>query len=82
MFYRKIVKKIKEYSANLEYIKYYKSLDVVPKTVLLEASHGNAVYGNIFYIIKELCTKPEYSDFRIYLSVNRTKLKFAEKVLR
>lgn len=82
MFYRKIVKKIKEYSANLEYIKYYKSLDVVPKTVLLEASHGNAVYGNIFYIIKELCTKPEYSDFRIYLSVNRTKLKFAEKVLK
>lgn len=82
MKYKELIKKIKNYFNNTRYIKYYNEKTIIPKTVLLEASHGNSVYGNIYYILKELVENDKYSDFKIYLSASKKKKQYIENAVR
>ncbi len=50
------------------YLKWYKKLKIDEYAILLESQHGTELSGNMFYLIKELATNPEYKDYKIYLS--------------
>lgn len=78
----KIIKSIKKYCikckgiyknlgdqfwrARRRYIKYYESLPLDDFSILLEASHGSNINGNIFYIAKYLASSDRYKMFSIY----------------
>ncbi len=63
------------------YSKYYKKLPIIDKTILLESSHGVNIDGNIFYILKELMENEAYSDYKIYLVVEKDTKSKIEKML-
>lgn len=70
--------KINRYS----YIKYFKKMPIIEKTVLLESSHGVNVDGNIFYILKELSTNRAYKDYKIYLVVDEQSISKIKELLK
>lgn len=60
------------------YSKHIKKKPINNNLILLEAQHGGEISGNIFYILKELTSNPEYSSYKIYLSckaVSKEKIK-------
>ena len=78
--YRKIKRKIKKYN-NIggKYIKYYKTMPINEKLILIDSQHGNDINGNMFYIIKELCTNIEYREYKIWLGVSKKRKKEFER---
>ncbi len=56
--------------AGLRYTKYYKRLPLNDKAVLLESQQGRSFNGNMYYLLRELITNPDYSEFDIYYVVN------------
>ncbi len=54
------------------YVNSLKNKPLDDKKILLEAQHGGEISGNIFYILKELCTNKEYASYKIYLSCKDT----------
>ncbi len=71
-----------KYFARMKYLKYYKTLPIDSKAILLEAQHGREVDGNIYYILKELLTNPDYREYKIYLCANSefSKQRFFTKI--
>lgn len=50
------------------YSRCIKKMPINNKIIMLEAQHGGEISGNIFYILKELTSDPEYASYKIYLS--------------
>lgn len=71
-----------KYFARMKYLKYYKTLPIDSKAILLEAQHGREIDGNIYYILKELLTNPDYKEYKIYLCANSefSKKRFLTKI--
>lgn len=63
--------KIRQYISQSHYLHYLESLAIDESAILLECQHGTAMNGNIFYLLKELCTEEKYSHFKVYISVNK-----------
>lgn len=63
------------------YLDYMEKMPLNEKTVLLEASHGENLSGNIFYLLKELMANPEFNDFEVCLSYAKGKRELFEKIL-
>ena len=60
------------------YLKYIKTLPINENGILLECQHGTGINGNIFYIIKELATNPDYKGYTLYVSCRgKSKKKIA-----
>lgn len=57
------------YLPRLSYPAYYRRLPIDAQAVLLESQHGGGVNGNIYYLLRTLCTDERYKDFKIYLSI-------------
>ena len=68
----KKVKGIKEYIASLSYIKFYEKLQIDPYSILMEASHGKSMQGNIFYLLRELIDNDEYKGYKIFVTIRDT----------
>ena len=67
--------------ARKRYIKYFDTLPIKERAVLVESQHGREMSGNVFYILKYLLSSERYRDFEIYLSAREGKLKqFEEKL--
>ncbi len=65
----------------LKYTKWLKHLPIDEKAIFLESHHGNEIYGNVFYLVKELVTREEYKSFKIYLSCREEKIKKFQEIL-
>ena len=63
------------YINRTRYYKYYYNEKIIKKSILLEASHGNDIQGNIFYILNELIHNVLYKDYRLYLAVEKKAFK-------
>lgn len=56
------------FRAKFKYTRYYEKLSIQDNLILLEATNGNGINGNIFYIAKEL-NKPEYKNYNVFITV-------------
>lgn len=73
--YREIKSKIKKgLFRKKKYITYRDTLPIDEKAILLESQHGGTVGGNIFALLKELCSNPAYAEYTIYLSCFESRL--------
>lgn len=48
----------------------YETTTVEKKSVLIQSYNGASISGNPYYILKELCTNEEYSDYKKYVITN------------
>ena len=79
----KIFKKFRRYNPiGYTYIKYYHNLPLKDNLVLIDSQHGNDINGNMFYLIKEMNDNIEYSDFDIYLGVDKNRIEEFNRKLR
>lgn len=63
------------------YPKYYDTLPIVPKTILLESQHGREFEGIIFSIASHLAQTSAYDTFEITVVATKEKVKrFREKL--
>lgn len=67
---KKIHQKLSDpyWRAKKKYISYYEKLVIDEHVILLEASHGRNINGNMFYLAKHLATDASYKDYFIYFS--------------
>lgn len=70
------------YIRKTKYSKYYRKLPIVENDILLDSQHGTNLNGNIFYILKELSTNPEYNSYNLYLLCKSSKCKSIKKWLK
>lgn len=64
---RKKKNREKKAAARHAYIDYLLTLPVDEKLCILEARNGRAIDGNIYYILRELLSGPEYQNLKLYL---------------
>lgn len=62
-----------EFHAKLNYKKYL-TLPIDEKMVLLESTHGASINGNVFYLLKELCSSKDYENFKKVLVVKKDNI--------
>lgn len=74
--------KIREYISQTNYLKYVETSSIDDYAILLECQHGTGINGNIFYLLKELCTNVKYKDFKVYISVKKEYEKNILSLLR
>lgn len=53
------------------YLEFYEKCQINEKIILLESQQGKNLNGNIFYLLKELLINKEYSNYQIYLSLEK-----------
>lgn len=65
---KKVYQKLSDpwWRAKKKYILYYETLEIDEHIILLEASHGGNINGNMFYLAKYLATDASYRDYTIY----------------
>lgn len=56
------------YIPRMNYSHYYKTLSINEKAILLQASHGVTMNGNIFYLLRALNENKEYDGYDLYLA--------------
>ncbi len=56
------------FKAKFIYTEYYEKLSVDENIVFFQSYGADSVYGNPFYILRELCRNPEYKNFKIYVA--------------
>ncbi|MCD7949941.1 MAG: CDP-glycerol glycerophosphotransferase family protein [Erysipelotrichaceae bacterium] len=69
----------KFFNKNQDYIHYYEKENVIDKTFLLEAGQGKNINGNIYAILNELRTKPEWEKYKVYLVVCEDTMESAKQ---
>ncbi len=65
-----------------KYLSAIKNSPINPKAIMLESQHGNEVNGNMFYLLKELATNPEYSSYKLYFSCRKKSKKKIQRTLK
>ena len=77
---RSIKRKIKYYkSSDRKYRDLWYSCDVDEHCIMIEPGRGETVSGNMFAILKEVETGPEWSDLRPFFVVTEKTRKEAER---
>lgn len=81
--WKKIWDKLKNkyWRAKCRYIRFYDSLPIDDRMILMEAEQGRTINGNIYYIAKYLAQTPKYEHFKLYLSARGGNVKRFQKVL-
>ena len=75
---KKGVKLLKSKSLGNVFKKYLKK-PIKEQYILIEAQHGSNINGNMFYILKELCTSRKYEKKKIFVAYNKkNKNKFIQ----
>lgn len=59
--------------ARKKYPKYYDTLPIDEKTILIESQHGTQMSGNVFYLMRYLTQSEKYGDYTVYLSARGSK---------
>ncbi len=57
------------------YAKWLKTSYIDPKSILLESQQGKEISGNMFYILQELATNPQYEGFKLFFSCRKNSKK-------
>ena len=80
-FAKKVFKKVSDphWWAEQRYIKYYDTLPIDERLILLESEHGKKINGNIFYIAQYL--SESYKNYRIYISAVKDSVHTIRDVL-
>ena len=60
------------YFNRTRYLSFYKNCKIDDSMILLESQQGKNLNGNIFYLLKELLNNKDYSNFKIYLSLEKS----------
>lgn len=68
--------------AKKKYIKIHDNTPIDEHMILLEASHGAVMNGNMFYLMRYLSGSEKYRDYTIYLSVMGRHMKKFQSVLQ
>ena len=58
----------KYFRARSRYIKYYDTLPIDDKCILLESQHGTEISGNIFHLCRCLCNSSRYAGYKLYVA--------------
>ncbi len=80
-FPKKLCRLFRRFRGQTGYLKYYRTLPLKEKTVLVDSQHGEELRGNMFYLLRELCQNPEYADYRIYVTVVASKRKSFQQLM-
>lgn len=78
---RRLKKINKQYFNKIKYYDYYKKLKVDSNIIYIESQQGRTLNGNMFYLIKELTSNDEYSKYKIYASIQKSKYEDAVLLL-
>lgn len=78
---KKIIRKLKAGAWYPFYNSFYERLKLDRRLILLESRGGNALEGNIFYLIKNL-KKEAYRNYRLVLSVRKEQREAVREKLR
>lgn len=70
-FAKRVIKN-KGFISRSKYLKFISTMEIDENAIFLECQHGTNINGNIFYLLKELCTNEKYKNFKKYISVNKT----------
>lgn len=70
----------KYFRARSRYIRYYDTLPIDDKCILLESQHGANINGNIFYLARYLSGAKEYQDYKIYFTARTRYMKQFEDI--
>lgn len=62
--------KNKAQKTSLEYVEYYETLPLEPKTILWESNHGASIGCHPLAVFDEVCSDPRYQDFNHYWAIN------------
>lgn len=65
---KQIYKNYKYKWPRARYLKWFKTLPIDDKKILLESQHGTEISGNMFYLIKELVSNPAYEGYEICMT--------------
>lgn len=63
------------------YSRWIKKAPIEKNHIVLEAQHGEEISGNIFYILQELVSNPEYASYEIYLAHTKKGKEKIRKIL-
>lgn len=68
-YVKKATKNLKNpyWKAKSKYIKYYETLEINEKAILLESQSAIKISGNPFYILRYLLTDEKYAGYTVYL---------------
>ncbi len=64
------------------YIKWLKKGSLDSKKILLESQHGSEISGNMFYLLKELTSNPEYNSYELYVSYKPKNKEKIQNILK
>lgn len=88
IYIKKILKLLKAvlkgdflYLNTLSYVKYYRTLEIQDKSILIEPQQGRTINGSMFYILKELAFSKEYENHNIYVAIKPVAIDIANKIL-
>ena len=71
----------KSSNARITYTKYYEKMKIQENEALFQSYEGSSISGNVFYLLKEMCSRKEYDIFNKYVAVERNKKKTTKKFL-
>lgn len=63
------------------FIKAYNEKPISEKSIIISSQHGDNLNGNMFYILKELCSNSKYADYEIGLVYKKGKKESFQKLL-
>ena len=79
--HRKLKRVNRQYLSRKKYIWYREHCPIDEKAIFLETLNGQKPDGNIYALLKELTSGPEYAGYKIYLSCKRKEMKERRRYL-
>lgn len=70
------------YRAKILFAKIYGKQEIKNNTVLVESYGGSNLSGNVYYILRELCQRSEYKNYKLYASVQLDKVSEVSEFLK
>ena len=67
---KKVIKLLKTKSLGSKFKKYLNK-PIENQSILIDSQHGSNINGNMFYILKELCTNKKYEKNKIYVAYKK-----------
>lgn len=55
------------YKARFIYTQYWDSLDIVDNEIVFQSYDGKSISGNLYYMLREVCSDPYYANFKKYI---------------
>ena len=70
----------KSSNARIAYTKYYEKTKIQENEALFQSYEGSSISGNVFYLLKEMCTRKEYDNFTKYVVSEKKKIKTVKQL--